>query len=67
MDLATKEMLMGALANFEGTMLLVSHDRQFLRALTTRVLELLPDGPHVYPGGYAEYVQQVGREAPGIG
>jgi ATPase subunit of ABC transporter with duplicated ATPase domains len=65
--MATKEMLSQALASYEGTLLLVSHDRQFLRALTTRTLELEIDGPHVYPGGYAEYVQASGREAPGIG
>ena len=40
LDMATKEMLMKALADFEGTMLFVSHDRQFLGALSNRVLEL---------------------------
>jgi ATPase subunit of ABC transporter with duplicated ATPase domains len=66
LDMATKEMLMKALAEFEGTMLFVSHDRQFLRALSNRVLELSGDGVHVYTGGYAEYVTQSGHEAPGI-
>ena len=42
LDLATKEMLIRALGDFEGTMLLVSHDRHFLAALTNRVLELVP-------------------------
>jgi len=67
LDLATKEMLMKALADFEGTMLFVSHDRHFLRALSNRVLELSPDGIHTYGGGYAEYVVQSGHEAPGVG
>jgi ATPase subunit of ABC transporter with duplicated ATPase domains len=49
-------MLIRALADYEGTLLLVSHDRRFLSALTNRVLELEADGPRVYPGGYAEYV-----------
>jgi ATPase subunit of ABC transporter with duplicated ATPase domains len=40
LDLATKEMLVTALKNFEGTMLFVSHDRMFLRGLANRVLEL---------------------------
>ena len=40
LDLATKEMLVAALAPFEGTMLFVSHDRSFLRGLSNRVLEL---------------------------
>ncbi|WP_438038501.1 ribosomal protection-like ABC-F family protein [Sorangium sp. So ce128] len=66
LDMATKEMLVAALASFEGTMLFVSHDRRFLAALSNRVLELLPDGPRVYGGGYLEYVAQSGHEAPGI-
>jgi len=66
LDLATKEMLIRALADYEGTLLLVSHDRRFLSALTNRVLELSSDGPRVYPGGYAEYVVASGHEAPGM-
>ena len=66
LDMATKEMLIRALAAFEGTMLFVSHDRHFLGALSNRVLELLPDGPHLYGGGYREYVEQSGHEAPGL-
>jgi ATPase subunit of ABC transporter with duplicated ATPase domains len=66
LDLATKEMLMKALSTFEGTLLFVSHDRQFLRALSNRVLELAADGIHVYTGGYAEYVVESGHEAPGV-
>jgi ATPase subunit of ABC transporter with duplicated ATPase domains len=66
LDLATKEMLVTALSSFEGTMLFVSHDRQFLRALSNRVLELTPEGTHEYGGGYAEYVERTGREAPGV-
>ncbi|TMA36446.1 MAG: ABC-F family ATP-binding cassette domain-containing protein [Deltaproteobacteria bacterium] len=66
LDLATKEMLIRALADYEGTMLLVSHDRRFLSALTNRVLELETDGPRVYPGGYADYVVASGHEAPGM-
>jgi ATPase subunit of ABC transporter with duplicated ATPase domains len=66
LDLATKEMLMKALSRFEGTMLFVSHDRQFLGALSNRVLELSSDGVHIYGGGYTEYVTRSGHEAPGI-
>src|SRR5690606_29291122 len=40
LDLFTKEMLIDALKDFEGTMLFVSHDRAFLRALGNRVIEL---------------------------
>ncbi|MBX3271933.1 MAG: ABC-F family ATP-binding cassette domain-containing protein [Sandaracinaceae bacterium] len=66
LDIETKEMLVAALSGFEGTLLFVSHDRQFLRALSNRVLELTPEGAHAYGDGYAEYVGRVGREAPGV-
>lgn len=66
LDIATKEMLITALSQYEGTMLFVSHDRHFLAALSNRVLELTPEGVHVYGGGYTEYVASTGREAPGL-
>ncbi|KAF0230507.1 MAG: hypothetical protein FD175_1623 [Beijerinckiaceae bacterium] len=66
LDMATKEMLIAALAQFEGTMLFVSHDRHFLAALSNRVLELTPEGIHTYGGGYTEYVARTGQEAPGL-
>jgi ATPase subunit of ABC transporter with duplicated ATPase domains len=66
LDMATKDMLIKALADYEGTMLFVSHDRHFLAALSNRVLELTPEGPHAYGGGYLEYVARTGHEAPGL-
>ena len=71
LDLATKEMLVEALKDFEGTMIFVSHDRMFLRGLSSRVLELGGESgtdrnPIVYPGSYTEYVEKLGHEAPGI-
>ncbi|MBO0127160.1 ABC-F family ATP-binding cassette domain-containing protein [Agrobacterium sp. OT33] len=66
LDLDTKEMLIKALSDYEGTMLFVSHDRHFLAALSNRVLELTPDGIHQYGGGYTEYVESTGQEAPGL-
>jgi ATPase subunit of ABC transporter with duplicated ATPase domains len=66
LDMATKEMLIEALAQYEGTMLFVSHDRHFLAALSNRVLELTPEGLHHYDGGYTEYVGRTGQEAPGL-
>jgi ATPase subunit of ABC transporter with duplicated ATPase domains len=66
LDLDTKEMLITALSQYEGTMLFVSHDRHFLAALSNRVLELTPDGIHQYGGGYTEYVARTGQEAPGL-
>jgi ATPase subunit of ABC transporter with duplicated ATPase domains len=71
LDLATKEMLLEALKDFEGTMIFVSHDRAFLRGLSNRVIELGGESgtdaqPHLYPGTYDEYVARTGHEAPGI-
>jgi ATPase subunit of ABC transporter with duplicated ATPase domains len=66
LDMATKQMLIAALSQYEGTMLFVSHDRHFLAALSNRVLELTPDGIHNYGGGYTEYVARTGHEAPGL-
>jgi len=71
LDLATKEMLVEALREFEGTMIFVSHDRAFLRGLSSRVLEIGGESgtdaqPHLYPGSYVEYVQRTGHEAPGV-
>jgi len=66
LDMATKQMLIAALSEYEGTMLFVSHDRHFLAALSNRLLELTPEGPHLYGGGYSEYVARTGQEAPGL-
>ena len=71
LDLATKEMLVKSLSEFEGTMMFVSHDRMFLRGLSNRVLELGGESgtesqPHAYPGSYVEYVERTGHEAPGV-
>jgi len=66
LDMATKDMLIDALHDFEGTMLFVSHDRRFLSALSNRVLELSTEGPRLYGGGYTEYVAESGHEAPGL-
>jgi ATPase subunit of ABC transporter with duplicated ATPase domains len=66
LDMATKEMLITALSQYEGAMLFVSHDRHFLGALSNRVLEVTPEGVHKYGGGYTEYVARTGHEAPGL-
>jgi ATPase subunit of ABC transporter with duplicated ATPase domains len=66
LDIATKDMIVRSLADYDGTMLFVSHDRQFLAKLSNRVLELGTDGPTLYGGGYVEYVARSGHEAPGL-
>lgn len=72
LDLATKEMLVQTLSNFDGTMLFVSHDRTFLRGLANKVLDLTGGGeerarePLVFHGDYASWVERTGHEAPGV-
>ena len=67
LDVLTKRALLRSLAAYEGTIVFVSHDRTFLRALATRVLELgVGVPPHLYGGSYDEYVAATGREAPGM-
>ena len=66
LDIITKRALVKALSAYEGTIVFVSHDRAFLRALANRVLELSPAGPHVYAGSYDEYVSSTGHAAPGM-
>ena len=67
LDVDTKDMLVRALADYGGTMLFVSHDRQFLSRVSNRVLELGgEDGPRTYDGGYVEYVDSNQYEAPGM-
>jgi ATPase subunit of ABC transporter with duplicated ATPase domains len=71
LDLATKDMLIDALRDFDGTMIFVSHDRSFLRGLSNRVLEIGGESgtdarPLAYPGSYVEYVARTGHEAPGV-
>ncbi|MEM7515718.1 MAG: ABC-F family ATP-binding cassette domain-containing protein [Planctomycetota bacterium] len=72
LDLFTKEMLIRTLADFEGTMLFVSHDRTFLKGMANRVLDLSGGGegvarkPLVFEGSYDAWVEKTGHEAPGV-
>ena len=66
LDVVTKRALVRALKDYDGTLIFVSHDRAFLRALASRVVELGRDGLRVYEGSYDEYVRTTGREAPGL-
>jgi ATPase subunit of ABC transporter with duplicated ATPase domains len=67
LDIVTKRALVRSLADYDGTLIFVSHDRQFLSALATRVLELQVAGPpRIYGGSYDEYVASTGHEAPGM-
>ena len=65
LDVESKQALLDALESYSGTILLVSHDRHFLEAITTHVLELEGGAGKVFHDGYKGYVARTGRAAPG--
>src|SRR5437763_1784854 len=66
LDADTLDLLQEALGDYDGTVLLVSHDRDFLDRLVTSTIALERDGTAIeYAGGYSDYLLQRGpREAP---
>jgi ATPase subunit of ABC transporter with duplicated ATPase domains len=62
LDLESIAALLEGLSTFEGTLLFVSHDRWFVSALATRILEVTPEGPRDFPGTYAEYLARCGDD-----
>ncbi len=56
LDLYAKDVLLQALQQYEGTMLIVCHDHDFLNKLATRIIELTPTGMHSYAGNYESYL-----------
>lgn len=68
LDLTSKDVLLEALRNFEGTVLFVSHDRGFIEELADRVLELeAGKTPRLYCGNYAYYLEKKAALAAGGG
>ena len=63
LDMESIESLQYALEQYQGTLVFVSHDRQFVSGVATRVIEILPDGRlNDYPGTYEEYLSSQGIE-----
>ncbi len=62
MDMESIESLNIALEKFTGTLVFVSHDREFVSSLATQVLEIRPDGVTHYLGGYDDYLRSQGIE-----
>ena len=63
LDMESIESLQYALEQYQGTLVFVSHDRQFVSGVATRVIEILPDGRlNDYPGTYEEYLGSQGIE-----
>lgn len=62
LDIQSREILLDALKDFAGTLVLVSHDRHFLRSLVNRVFEIDHGEMRSYEGDYAYYLHKTGRE-----
>lgn len=62
LDIQSREVLLAALKNFTGTLLLVSHDRHFLRSLVDRVFEIDHGKMITYEGDYEYYLHKTGRD-----
>ncbi|MBX7051527.1 MAG: ABC-F family ATP-binding cassette domain-containing protein [Flavobacteriales bacterium] len=63
LDLASKEVLKQALQRFDGTLLVVSHDRDFLHGLTSVVYEIKPDRLRVWPGDVLDFLKEKKAES----
>ena len=66
LDMDSREVLEGALEDFDGTILTVSHDRYFINRVANRVVEMGPDGAREYIGNYDDYLEKKRLEAAGI-
>ena len=56
LDIKSREVLLDALQRFDGTVMIVSHDRHFLRKIANRVFEVDHGALHVYEGNYDYYL-----------
>lgn len=63
LDFDTVEALTMALSEFEGTLVVVSHDRSFIKRVANKILEIKNGDVHVYPGTYDEYVWHVTQQS----
>ncbi len=58
LDIESREILLEALNNFDGTVMIVSHDRHFLKSVVNRVFEINHGEMHVYEGDYDYYLSK---------
>jgi ATP-binding cassette subfamily F protein 3 len=65
LDLSSKDILLETLKAYEGTVIFVSHDRDFMEALSTKTLELTPGQHKMFYGNYAYYIDKLEREQNG--
>ena len=62
LDIRSREILLEAVKNFDGTVMVVSHDRHFLRSIANRVFEVDHGALRVYEGSYEYYLSQKGKD-----
>jgi ATP-binding cassette, subfamily F, member 3 len=63
LDIASAEVLEDALEDFEGTVLVISHDRYFLDRVVRRLVVLDGGSLHEYSGGFSDYAEQISTSA----
>jgi ATPase subunit of ABC transporter with duplicated ATPase domains len=63
LDMECIESLNTALEKFQGTLIFVSHDREFVSSLATRIIEMTPEGINIHAGGYDDYLTARGLAA----
>ena len=63
LDMTSKAVLQDALLSFEGTVFLVSHDRDFIKPFATRILELKDGGAVLHPGSLDDFLWKKDQEA----
>lgn len=66
LDIPSKDLLLKALQTYEGTILFVSHDQDFVNKLATHIIELTPQGTALYHGNYDEFIYQKELATPKI-
>jgi ATP-binding cassette, subfamily F, member 3 len=64
LDIPAAEILEEAIVGFEGTVILVSHDRRFLESTTTRIVSVRDGKVDIYPAGFRDYVSSLARPQP---
>jgi ATP-binding cassette subfamily F protein 3 len=62
LDMRSKEMLIESLEHYDGTLLIVSHDRYFLDSLVDKVFYVKDGGVRVFLSGYAEFLEKIDAE-----